>query len=87
MVAQVEAPPVASVARTRWWLDFEVIDRRLQELGVDLDDKAAEANALGIDQSTVWRLRQRKTVPLLATVMTIHESLGILPHLLLKKEA
>jgi hypothetical protein len=87
MVAQPEAVLVASSARTRWLLDFEVIDRRLIELGVDLDDKAAEAAALGLDQSTVWRLRQRKTVPLVASVMTISESLGIMPHLLLVKES
>lgn len=86
MVAQAEAPPVASVARVKWWLDFEVVNRRLIELGVDLDDKAAEANALGLDESTVWRLRRRRTEPSLATVMAISESLGTMPHLLLTKE-
>jgi hypothetical protein len=83
MAAQVVAPR----ARTRWWLDFDVVDRRLMELGVDLEDKSAEAAALGLDSSTVWRLRGRKTAPLLATVMTISESLGILPHMLVVAEA
>lgn len=85
MVAQAEAQTVASPARTRWLLDFDAIDRRLAELGVDPDDKVAAASALGLDQSTVWRLRARKTEPLLASVMTISESLRILPHLLLVK--
>lgn len=76
MVAQA----VALGARPpKFWLDFELIDRRLGELDIEPGELATW---IGVDESTVNRLRRRIVTPSLATVMELSERLGVTANLL-----
>jgi DNA-binding XRE family transcriptional regulator len=56
-------------------LDFDVIDRRAAELGVDTP--AALAVFLGVNKSTVWRFRNGRMNPGLGTAMHFAARLGL----------
>ena len=77
MAAQTVAPGARE--QVRWTLDFDLIERRLAELGVEPDGLAAFA---GIDESTVFRIKKRGQTPSIPTVMSLYERLGVMPHLL-----
>lgn len=81
MVAQTDAEPVAQSARIRWVLDFELIERRLAEQGIAPE---AFAEYLGVDKSTLSRLRRHLTSPSTATVLKMSERLDLSPRLLVK---
>lgn len=67
-----DASPASSA---KVWFDFQVIDRRARELGIETD--VALADFLETDRSTLYRWRRRLIGVALVTAMRVAERLDL----------